>query len=332
MTGSARTAIKAVTRNGLRQAIIYEDNHLIAINKWRALAVQDATQSDQTLMANLHLLKQNDHDPLPKLAHRLDRNTTGVLLLAKSQLAISRLNHLFSKRAISKEYLAVVMGKPRSKSGLLKGLGSAEQSADNKLFTPRGGQESTHDYWQNAQSRFEVLRHSSKHELSLIRLHPRSGYKHQLRIQCSELLQCPVFGDARYGGNQCPPYLRAHLKRHGMGSDKHPHGVLMHLHAAKLTVPGYLANNKDLVLSAPLPEHMLLTIQSCQLHPKDDSIVTRPQPSDTRPSNRRRVRDDAVNDDTDNRDKRNRGSHKIAQSNISDSKGKRDRTNNRNRR
>eukprot|EP00045_Choanoeca_perplexa_P016088 m.212524 g.212524 ORF g.212524 m.212524 type:complete len:386 (+) comp17164_c0_seq2:3-1160(+) len=283
-----RTASKVITLQGLRRAIIYEDNHLVAINKWRALAVQDADGSPEALVANLSMLRRVESDRTPQLAHRLDRNTTGVLLMAKTKAALSRLNHLFAQRAIAKEYVTVVVGKPPSKTGDLLGLGSVQLDPSERLFKatkPQAYSTSSSNQksgaWginETAQSHYEVLRHSGKYALSLLRLFPSTGYKHQLRIQCAELLGCPMLGDKRYGGDEFHPSLRPRLKQHGLGSEAHPHGVLLHLHAAKLTVPGYLADGGDLVLEAPLPEHMRLTIAACGLkHPSIGDIEHYPQ-------------------------------------------------------
>jgi 23S rRNA pseudouridine955/2504/2580 synthase len=212
--------------------------------------------------------------------------------MAKTRMALSRLNYMFSQRAIIKEYLTVVVGKPAAKHGNLLGLGSVQLDPSEQLFKlkdPRAesnSRQSNKDYtnggtWGEgvkAAATYEVLRHSSKYDLSLLRIHPSTGYKHQLRIQCTELLRCPMLGDKRYGGDAFHPSLRSRLKVHGLGTDSHPHGVLLHLHAAKLTVPGYLPDGEDLVLQAPLPDHMRLTIAACGLkHPSIGEIEHHPQ-------------------------------------------------------
>ena len=217
-----------------------------------------------------------------RLAHRLDRNTTGVLLMAKTKEALSRLNYMFSQRAISKEYLTVVVGKPKAKSGHLRGLGTVQPDPAERLFIPQGAHSShKRDSWGgscDAKASYEVLRHSAKYDVSLLRLRPSTGYKHQLRIQCTELLNCPMLGDKRYHGDEFHPSLRPRLRLHGLGSDSHPHGVLLHLHAAKLIVPGYVGDGDDLVLEAPLPDHMRLTLAACGLsHPSIEDIEHHPQ-------------------------------------------------------
>ncbi|EGD74708.1 hypothetical protein PTSG_06069 [Salpingoeca rosetta] len=105
------SATSVISRRGLLRAVLYQDHNVIALNKWRSLSVQDELQSDNTLLNNLHLL-QLKHNDEPRLLHRLDQNTTGVLLIGRKPQATAAISTLFQHRLIQKTYLAVVVATP----------------------------------------------------------------------------------------------------------------------------------------------------------------------------------------------------------------------------
>eukprot|EP00043_Microstomoeca_roanoka_P017254 m.179724 g.179724 ORF g.179724 m.179724 type:complete len:191 (-) comp16603_c2_seq3:3208-3780(-) len=112
---------------------------------------------------------------------------------------------------------------------------------------------------------YQVL--ARKYGLVLLRLLPQTGKKHQLRIHCLEA-KCPVLGDKRYS-SQIPQVgetierVRHLLKRAGLGHAPHQHGLLMHLHAHELLLPNYFTDGSNLHLVAPLPSHIIFTLNAC---------------------------------------------------------------------
>ncbi|EDQ88763.1 uncharacterized protein MONBRDRAFT_26051 [Monosiga brevicollis MX1] len=277
-------------RQRLLRAVIYEDNHLVALNKWRGLAVQDAAGSPSTVLSNVDVFQQNKDGFVPRLAHRLDQNTTGVLVLAKTAEAVLRLNRLFQLGAVAKTYEAVLAGQVTKPTGTLKGIPEliTEEEDANSELTSNQPLFKTSASWSHstAQSHYTVLASAQVNDgrpsrtkpwLTRVELRPTTGYKHQLRIQCADGLRAPVLGDKRYGGGQeqVSPIILQHLQRHGLRTAAHPYGLVMHLHAKQLVIPGYNWDGSDLVLRATLPDHMQLTIDACGLHPDQQSRPTR---------------------------------------------------------
>lgn len=171
----------------IKQFIILEDENLIAINKPANIAVQGGTNIDCSIAdAILHFTKDS------RIVHRLDRDTSGVLLIAKSLAAAQDLGELFAQKKVSKCYYAIICGNLPNKRGtisksLLKG---AAHNMEKMLHDEDGLQ---------ATTRYEVL--DSNNQYSLVLLQPITGRKHQLRAHMA-LMNCPVLGDKKYADSK----------------------------------------------------------------------------------------------------------------------------------
>ncbi len=212
----------------LQSMVIYKDREMIAINKPSGLAVQGGGAITRHLDAMLGALSFGMRRP--KLVHRLDRDTSGVLLLGRSAQAASWLAAAFRSREMHKTYLAVVQGKVKPKTGEINAplLKAWEDKGEKVIVDTING--------SPAVTKYEVL--AANEEASLVKLMPETGRTHQLRVHC-QFIGHPILGDAKYGGAKASK---------------------LHLHALEIVVPK--GGKEYLKIYAPLPEYMLNTIKS----------------------------------------------------------------------
>ena len=222
----------------LRALVLYRDHDMIAINKPAGLAVQGGSGQTKHLDAMLGALAFDAAEP-PRLVHRLDRDTSGVLLLARNAQAARFLTRAFRDGAIAKIYWAVVVGVPRPRHGTID-LALAK-------LPGRGGERmvAADDAGKTAVTRYRVLDHAGD-RAAWVELEPLTGRTHQLRAHCAAL-GVPILGDGKYGGRG------AFLP--GLESVR---GV--HLHARTLTVK--LPAGGEVTITAPLPAAMRATFRA----------------------------------------------------------------------
>lgn len=230
---SAREAVAERDTQFIQSLVIHRDEHVIALNKPAGLAVQGGTNTPRHIDGMLDALAFGGERP--RLVHRLDRDTSGVLLLARNARAAARLAEAFRRKDTEKTYLALVMGRPRPAKGRIEfALGRSAADPERVVSDAEGKPSATlYDTIETAGDRASVLR-----------LNPLTGRTHQLRVHCAEGLGCPVVGDMRYGG-----------ERHGLGDGV---GEGMHLHAAAIALP-HPSGRGTLRVVAPLPPHMRKT-------------------------------------------------------------------------
>ncbi|ARW11196.1 RluA family pseudouridine synthase [Acetobacter ascendens] len=235
----------------IRKMVVYQDKHVIVLNKPAGLAVQGGPGITKHIDMMLDGLREED-DPRPRLVHRIDKDTSGLLLLARTPGVAAKLAASFRGRDVKKIYWAVVVGRPDPLSGeidqplarLGAGPGSITVAADRKDADA-----------QSARSVYEVL-DSAARKFSWLELSPLTGRTHQLRVHC-ESLSTPILGDPKYGG-----------------AATHPSGFTdrLHLHARTLDMP-HPAGGR-LTVSAELPPHMRETFRTLGFVPG-----TTPSPS-----------------------------------------------------
>ena len=216
----------------VRSAVIYRDGDMIALNKPPGLPVQGGSRVARHLDAMLDALRF-DAAEAPRLVHRLDRDTSGVLLLARHAAAARALTAHFRSRELQKLYWALVVGVPKPAQGRIDAPLAKRQvgAGERVVATAEGGQRAVTDY---------TLIEAAGRRLSWLALMPRTGRTHQLRAHTASVFGHPVVGDGKYGGEAAFP----------AGFEPR-----LHLHARALALPRP-GRKPPLVLSAPLPPHM----------------------------------------------------------------------------
>jgi 23S rRNA pseudouridine1911/1915/1917 synthase len=170
--------------------ILYEDNHLLAVDKPAGLLSQAAHAGDDCVLERAREYLRVRYDKPGRvfvgLVHRLDRNVSGVLLLARTSKAASRLSRAFAAREMDKHYLAIVTGEPPGEAVLVDRLGPRPEGRGVRR-DPDG---------KEARLRYERLACAPGH--GLLRVELLTGRKHQIRAQLA-LAGHPIFGDPLYG-------------------------------------------------------------------------------------------------------------------------------------
>ena len=238
--------------------IVFEDEHFIAINKQADLLVHPARGHwTGTLINGLvnHAQKtagtlSTGSDPWrPGIIHRLDRNTTGLLLIAKTDEAHWRLAGQFERRTIRKTYMAIVHGEPPLDSDLIDApLGVDPQNREKYAVRT--------DIGRAAQTVYKVVERFGR--FALLELSPKTGRTHQLRVHMS-FIGHPIVGDKIYGGRE--------ISRHdvtGKAADsREPLITRQALHARRLQFV-HPAHFQRMVLEAPLPGDMSDLLRTLQ--------------------------------------------------------------------
>lgn len=211
----------------VRSLVMYEDAEILALNKPAGLSSQGGRGQVNTLDELLWAFAKPGK-ARPRLIHRLDRDTSGVILTAKTQPAASFLGKAMMKRAFSKTYLAIVTpGAPEPRGGVIDApLRRVEQGREAymQVCSPN------HPDAETARSRYKTLK--AGEGVALLQLDPETGRMHQLRVHLASIGR-PIAGDARYGGalmvgGQPVPRLMLHATALGF---PHPGGGTRRLEA-----------------------------------------------------------------------------------------------------
>ena len=215
--------------------VLYKDADVLVIDKPAGLAVQGGTSTPRHLDAMLDALRF-DAAERPRLVHRLDKDTSGVLVLARNALAATKLAAAFRGKEARKYYWAVTVGVPRPFQGKVDAPLAKEP-------TGRGERVAIDDEdGKRAVSLYQVVEHANK-KAAWVALWPLTGRTHQLRVHM-EAIGTPILGDGKYGGPA------AFLP----GADV---AGQLHLHARRLILPHPRGGRID--VTAPLPPHMVKT-------------------------------------------------------------------------
>ena len=183
-----------MTREALPE-ILYEDNHLIAVNKPGGLLVQGDKTGDKPLIDILKVyIKEKYNKPgnvFLGVVHRLDRPTSGVVIMARTSKALQRMNQLFANRALSKEYWAIIP----------KGLKEQELILEHWLLRNQSKNKSFAYDHEKTNSKKAILKLTQIHQFnrySLLSIQLETGRHHQIRCQLAQI-GFPIKGDLKYG-------------------------------------------------------------------------------------------------------------------------------------
>ena len=217
--------ISAKDRDFMQGLVIFKDQNIIALNKPSRLAVQGGSNTYRHIDGMLEAL-QFEAAEKPRLVHRIDKDTSGILLLARNRQTADLLTKAFRELTLPKTYLALTAGCPKPQAGEVKA--PLEKIGEKSQVTAEG---------KKAVTLYRVI-DAAGEKFALIEASPLTGRTHQIRAHL-EYIGCPIVGDDRYFG--------AERKRFASLSDK------LHLHAYKIDLSRLY--NKKLIITAPLPAH-----------------------------------------------------------------------------
>lgn len=220
----------------LQARVLYRDADVLALDKPAGLAVQSGTATGRHLDAMLDVLRFEAPER-PRLVHRLDKDTSGVLILARSAQAARQLAATFRGRSVRKYYWAVTVGVPRPFQGRIDAPLAKEAG-------PRGERVALdEEAGKRAVTLYQVVEHAHR-QAAWVALWPLTGRTHQLRVHMAAI-GTPILGDGKYGG------AGAFLPGAEVPGQ-------LHLHARRLILP-HPRTGRLLDITAPLPPHMAAT-------------------------------------------------------------------------
>ena len=219
--------------------IVYEDERCVVINKAQGMVVHPGAGNRQGTLANaLYFRIMNrggvkvSDNVRPGIVHRLDKETSGIIIAAYDDETHAFLSQQFKARKVKKNYAAIICGTPKDKTGRIETY-IARDTRDRKRFT-------VSSQGRAALTFYKVLK--SWRNYSLVLLRPKTGRTHQLRVHLKHIGH-PILGDSVYGYN-----------------DKHFPNVSLMLHSKNLaiTLPG---ETEERIFSSPMPERFLAVIK-----------------------------------------------------------------------
>jgi 23S rRNA pseudouridine955/2504/2580 synthase len=232
-----REPLSAEETDLIRAMVIHQDKQAIVINKPPGLATQGGTKTEVHVDRLLDGI-QFDAESRPKLVHRLDKDTSGALLLARTSRAAAHFAKAFSSRTARKVYWAIVAGVPSIGDGMIElpigkqpGTGGEKMQVDEKEGSP-------------ARTRYRVIERAGN-RACWVELQPYTGRTHQLRVHMAAIGH-PIVGDGKYGGAEA--FLSGTISRK------------MHLHARRIRVDHPDGGQIDVV--AELPDHIADTLRN----------------------------------------------------------------------
>lgn len=235
-------------RTLIESLILFEDDDVLVLNKPFGIAVQGGTGTKRHLDGILAGMADRFGDR-PRLVHRLDRDTTGVLLVAKSRDAAAKLGRTFQTRSAAKTYWALVHGVPRPPQGRIEAaLVKAAGPDGDRVRKAEAGEQ---DLAMHATTHYSVIDRVGQ-KAAWVSLKPVTGRQHQLRAHMA-LINHPIVGDNKYEDGRPMPLDGIEPR--------------LHLHARRLVIPHPRPGKPRLDVSAPLPEHMLATWRLLGLDP-----------------------------------------------------------------
>jgi tRNA pseudouridine32 synthase/23S rRNA pseudouridine746 synthase len=231
-----------MTPDEMTARLLYRDGLMLVIDKPAGLAVHRGPKGGESLQDHFGALRFG-LPRAPELAHRLDRDTSGCLVLGRHRKALAELGRLFKGGRVGKTYWALVQGGPQADEG--------------RIDLPLGRKDATRGWWmkhdphgQPAQTAWKVLGRGrgeagapGGENLTWLALEPLTGRTHQLRVHCAAT-GWPIVGDTIYGT----------APRSG--------GPGLQLHAREVVVPLY-KNREPIRVTAPVPPHMVERLRAC---------------------------------------------------------------------
>lgn len=238
----------------IRSLIIYEDADVIALNKPHGIATQGGTNQKKHIDGMLETLKDRE-GVVPRLVHRLDKDTSGVLLLARSAKAARELGFLFKGRDVRKIYWAIVSPAPEAFEGTIKApMAKAGGAGREKMVVDE-------EEGKYAVTEFAVIENADR-EAAFVAFWPRTGRTHQIRLH-AQVMGTAILGDGKYKLIKDPESKRPDIDLAGVEIARR-----LHLHAHRLILPHPTKHGKVLDITAPLPPELVKSWRALGFNPK----------------------------------------------------------------
>lgn len=218
----------------IKSLVIYDDGDVVAINKPAGLA----SQGGGSLIRHVDMMLEafrDENDLVPRLIHRLDQDTSGVMVMARKPDTVRLLGKAFKNRDARKIYWGIVTPAPERTEGIIQGdIGKVSGPIKDKMMI--GGLDA-----KRAVTEYITIEAAGK-RATFVMFMPKTGRTHQIRVHCSQALECPLLGDSKYAGET------DWAKDMGISPR-------LHLHARSLDIPHPNGEGR-LVLEAPLSEDL----------------------------------------------------------------------------
>jgi 23S rRNA pseudouridine1911/1915/1917 synthase len=218
--------------------IVFENEDLIVVNKPAGMVVHPAAGHSSGTLVNAVLGYEPDIEGIggeerPGVVHRLDKETSGLILLAKNERAHRWLQEQFRLRKVDKTYLALVDGKPPTSSGRVEAYIGRDPSHRKRMAVV------SESRGREAISEYKTVESFRRH--TLLEFHPLTGRTHQIRLHCA-FLGCPIVGDEVYGKKKFSVEINRHF---------------LHAYRLKVILPG---EKEARPFEAPLPEELRMVL------------------------------------------------------------------------
>lgn len=246
--------------------ILFEDDDLVAVNKPAGLAAIPGRGEDDSVLeqlaSQLNLPHTGTADPRIRVVHRLDKETSGVMLFAKQISAQRHLSHQFQNNTIQKEYLALVAGRPQQDRGDIDAPIAVHPKNPKRMAVSKHGRPAR-TLWQIEQRMGDI---------TLLRLFPKTGKTHQIRVHLAHiglpLLIDPLYNPPRDRSAQKGLFLSQFKRdyRESKGQSERPLIARLTLHAEKLRFVHL--NGKEIELIAPLPKDFSTAVKMLTKYPR----------------------------------------------------------------
>ncbi|MDJ0979828.1 MAG: RluA family pseudouridine synthase [Erythrobacter sp.] len=257
-----------------RAMVIRETPSAIVLNKPPGLATQGGSKTTRHVDGLLDAFVDDEDTPRPRLVHRLDKDTSGVLLIAKTPGSAAAFSKRFSGRSARKVYWALVVGRPEVSEGTIDApLAKQPGTGGEKMHVDE-------ENGQSAKTRYRVIDRASD-KAAWVELEPLTGRTHQLRVHMAAIGH-PIVGDGKYGGRDA--FLTGAISRK------------MHLHARRLIIaePSNTAAKGTaggkLDVTADLPEHFAASMEALGFNPAmSDAAPLRDEPPARTPAEKKQA-------------------------------------------
>ena len=223
----------------LKKKIIFEDKNILVLNKPHGIPVQGGTK----IKFNIDLILKhitNDNSETPKLVHRIDKNTSGLLIVAKSKDIANKLSILFKTNKICKTYLSICKGIPDRMQGKIKLALEKNKINGREIMVVDNNKKS-----KPSETIYKVIK--SNNNLSFLMLKPKTGRTHQIRVHLKEI-GIPILGDQKYS-----------ISKPNKNNRDRTH--TMHLHSRSIS---FYLEEKKYNFKAELPDYFIRTLKENQ--------------------------------------------------------------------